>query len=102
VISVFDPPLTSAETHDADGAYPAPRPVPMGRPPHPDLSADAGRGEVVGAGGFLMTMSELETVLGKTRRPSARTAQPALRSNDAVPLLARGTVVVVVAAARRI
>jgi L-ectoine synthase len=30
VISVFDPPLTGLETHDADGAYPPTGPVPTG------------------------------------------------------------------------
>ena len=30
VISVFDPPLTGTETHDADGAYPPTGPVPVG------------------------------------------------------------------------
>ena len=30
VISVFDPPITGTETHDADGAYPPTGPVPMG------------------------------------------------------------------------
>ena len=33
VISVFDPPLTGTETHDADGAYPPTGPVPTGPSP---------------------------------------------------------------------
>jgi L-ectoine synthase len=33
LISVFDPPLTGTETHDADGAYPPTGPVPMGPSP---------------------------------------------------------------------